>query len=42
MALVQASTSSTGYSRIVGAMQTNEFLGALCGAKTILNKHSYQ
>ncbi|QKX55720.1 uncharacterized protein TRUGW13939_02817 [Talaromyces rugulosus] len=42
MDLVQASTSSTGYSRIVGAMQTNEFLGALCGAKTILNKHSYQ
>lgn len=42
LALVQASTSSIGYARIVGAMQTNEFLGELCNAKPILNKHSYQ
>lgn len=41
-ALVQASTSPTGYARIVGAMQTNEFLGELCNAKKILNKGSYQ
>jgi len=42
LALVQASTSSTGYIRIVGAMQTNEFLGELCNAKTTLNKHACQ
>lgn len=42
MALIEASTSSAGYSRIVGAMLTNEYLGELCNAKTILNKHSYQ
>lgn len=40
--LVRESTSATGYSRILGAMQTNEFLGQLCNAKPILNKRSYQ
>ena len=40
--LVQTSTSPMGYARVVGAMQTNEFLGDLCNAKTILNKGSYQ
>jgi hypothetical protein len=42
LALVQASISETGYARVVGAMQTNEFLGELCNAKPILNKYSYQ
>ncbi|KAL3481303.1 hypothetical protein BJX99DRAFT_253606 [Aspergillus californicus] len=42
LALIHASTSPEGYSRIMGAMQTNEFLGELCNAKTIMNSRSYQ
>lgn len=42
LALIQASTSSEGYTRIIGAMQTNEFLGTLCNATTIMNRRSYQ
>lgn len=42
LALIEASVSLSGYTRIKGAMQTNEFLGELCNAKKILNKHSYQ
>ncbi|KAB8204013.1 hypothetical protein BDV34DRAFT_214141 [Aspergillus parasiticus] len=40
--LLQASLSPVGYSRVVGAMQTNDFLGELCNAKSILNRYSYQ
>ncbi|KAL4747944.1 hypothetical protein BDW72DRAFT_206021 [Aspergillus terricola var. indicus] len=40
--LLQASLSPVGYSRVLGAMQTNDFLGELCFAKSILNRYSYQ
>lgn len=42
LALLEVSLSTTGYRRVLGAMQTNDFLGELCNAKTILNKYSYQ
>lgn len=40
--LLRASLSPVGYSRVLGVMQTNDFLGELCNAKTILNRYSYQ
>ncbi|KAL4806518.1 hypothetical protein BDV18DRAFT_152034 [Aspergillus unguis] len=42
LSLIRASTSSAGYTRILGAIQTNEFLGRLCNATTIMNRGSYQ
>lgn len=42
LGLLEVSLSPAGYRRIIGAMQTNDFLGELCNAKTILNKYSYQ
>ncbi|KAL2826240.1 hypothetical protein BDW59DRAFT_161077 [Aspergillus cavernicola] len=42
LGLVRASTSPTGYARLMGAMQTNAFLGELCNATTIMNQRSYQ
>ncbi|CAI7596283.1 unnamed protein product [Penicillium glandicola] len=42
LALLEVSLSPAGYRRVLGAMQTNDFLGELCNAKAILNKYSYQ
>ncbi|KAE8135076.1 hypothetical protein BDV38DRAFT_285278 [Aspergillus pseudotamarii] len=39
---LQASLSPVGYSRVLGALQTSDFLGELCNAKSILNRYSYQ
>ncbi|KAJ5368565.1 uncharacterized protein N7496_008325 [Penicillium cataractarum] len=40
--LVEASLSKTGYYKLKAAMETNHFLGELCNAAPILNRHSYQ
>ena len=40
--LLQSSLSPSGYRRVLGAMQTNDFLGELCDAKSIMNRYSYQ
>ncbi|KAL5041111.1 hypothetical protein BDW71DRAFT_213387 [Aspergillus fruticulosus] len=40
--LLQASLSPAGYARVLGAMWTNDFLGELCHAKSIMNRYSYQ
>ncbi|KAL2801105.1 hypothetical protein BJX66DRAFT_331290 [Aspergillus keveii] len=41
-ALLRASTSEAGYTRLLAAMKTNRFLGDLCNAVSILNERSYQ
>jgi len=41
-ALVEASTSSTGYKKIRDALRTNHFLGELVNARPILNELSYK
>lgn len=40
--LLKASLSSSGYEKALGAMRTNQFLGEIVHAKSILNQYSYQ
>jgi hypothetical protein len=41
MALLKVSFSEVGFAKIKDSIKTNEFLGEICKARAILNKHSY-
>jgi hypothetical protein len=40
--LLQSSLSPHGYQKALDAMRTNQFLGELVNARSIMNEYSYQ